>query len=89
MAGFLLGDKMINTNDEIIEACSIYGAKRVYDAAYAFMRKDLSALPSVGLKNPNGVGEADYIGSKVFKLMSTIDKAKDLADIAVDTARLR
>lgn len=80
---------MINTDDDIIEACREHGVKKVYDAAYAFMRNDLTALPAVGLKNPSGVGEADYIGSKAFKLMSQVDKAKDLADITIDLARLK
>ena len=80
---------MINTDDSIIDACQKYGAKKVYDAAYAFMRNDKNALPAVGLKNPAGVGEADYIGSKVFKMLGQIDKAKDLTDITIDLAKLK
>lgn len=89
MAGLFLGDKMINTDDDIIEACRENGAKKVYDAAYAFMRNDLTALPAVGLKNPSGVGEADYIGSKVFKLLGKDDKARDMADITISLARVK
>lgn len=80
---------MINSDAEIIDACQKYGAKKVYDAAYAFMRNDLSALPNVGLKNPNGVAEACYIGSKVFKMLGQADKAKDLADITIDLAKIK
>ena len=80
---------MINTDDDILSACQTHGAKKVYDAAYAFMRNDFNALPTVGLKNPNGVGEADYIGSKVFKMLGQVDKAKDLADIKIDLAKIK
>lgn len=80
---------MINTDAEIIDACHTHSAKKVYDAAYAFMRNDLSALPGVGLKNPKGVAEADYIGSKVFKMLGQVDKAKDLTDITIDLAKIR
>lgn len=80
---------MINTDQEILEACQKHGEKKVYDAAYAFMRNDKQALPDVGLKNPMGVGEADYIGSKVFKMLSQVDKAKDLTDITIDLAKIK
>ncbi len=80
---------MINTDQEILDACQNHGAKKVYDAAYAFMRNDKNALPAVGLKNPSGIGEADYIGSKVFKMLSQIDKAKDLTDITIDLAKIK
>ena len=71
---------MINSDDQIIDACQIYGSKKVYDAAYAFMSKNLTALLEVGLKNPSSIGEADYIGQKVFKMLGANDKANDLAD---------
>lgn len=80
---------MINTDSEIVDACRTHGAKKVYDAAYAFMRNDLSALPNVGLKNPKGVAEANYIGLKVFKMLGQADKAKDLADITIDLAKIK
>lgn len=80
---------MINTDDDILDACQQHGAKKVYDAAYAFMRKDMTALPSVGLKNPAGIAEADYIGSKVFKMLGAVDKAQDLTDITIDMAKLK
>lgn len=80
---------MVNTDDQILDACQKYGLKKVYDAAYAFMRKDLFALSAVGLKNPAGVAEADYIGSKVFKMLGQIDVANDLANITIDTAKLK
>ena len=80
---------MINTDAEILESCQKYGAKKVYDAAYAFMRHNLAALPAVGLKNPNGVGEADYIGSKVFKMLGQVENSQDLAEIAINLAKLK
>ena len=80
---------MINTDNEILDACQQHGGKKVYDAAYAYMRKDTAALPAVGLKNPAGIGEAEYIGSKVFKMLGDVDKAKDLAEITIDLAKLK
>ncbi len=80
---------MINTDNDILDACQKHGSKKVYEAAYAFMRNDLDALPSVGLKNPKGVGEADCIGSKVFKMLGQVDKAKDLTDITIDLAKIK
>jgi len=86
---FTGAEKMINTETEILESCQKYGAKKVYDAAYAFMRNDLKALPAVGLKNPKVVGEADYIGSKVFKMLGQVEKSQDLAEIAINLAKLK
>ncbi len=80
---------MINTDDQILEACQKYGAQRVYDAAYSFMSRNLSALPAIGLQNPSGVGEADYIGSKVFKIMGGVDRANDLTDITINLAKTK
>ena len=80
---------MINTDDDIIAACHSHGSKKVYDAAYAFMTGNLNALPVVGLRNPNSVAEADYIGSKVFKMLGHIDVANDLANITIDTAKIK
>lgn len=78
---------MINTDQDILDACQNYSAKKVYDAAFAFMRNDKSALLAVGLKNPTGIGEADYISGMVFKMLSQVNKAKDLTDITIDLAK--
>ena len=80
---------MVNTDEQILEACQKYGAKKVYDAAYAFMRKDSFALPAVGLKNPKSVSESEYIVSKVFNMLGQIDVENDLANITIDLAKLK
>lgn len=78
----------MNKSSEIEIACEQFGAKTVYDAAYARMSGDRSALPRVGLPDAESLADADFIGRIAHRLMEPEECALDLAGAAIDLARL-
>lgn len=75
------------TDDAIIEACLAHGAKRVYDAAYRCMTDGPAALAAFGLDATN-ILEMDRVGRVAYRLRSPIEQAADLADVAIQLAKL-
>ena len=50
---------------------------------------DTVCIRSLRFSPNNGVGEADYIGSKVFKMLGQVERSHDLAEIAINLAKLK
>ena len=76
------------TDAQIAAACDTYGVKAVSDAAYKRMQGDRAALSRVGLDDVPTLAEANHITIICYRLMSPDERAADLTDAAIDTARL-
>ena len=71
------------TYTKINAACERFGAKAVYDAAHRHMAGDKSALGNVGLPDAKSIGDADYIGRVVFRLLDPVEQGLDLAEVTI------
>ena len=65
--------------DIIDRAITKHGPKKVYDAAYNSMAGNINPLLEVGL-NINSMADADEIGRRAYKALTTTQKANDYWD---------
>ena len=77
------------TENQILEACKTHGTKAVHDAAYRAMGGHHAAITSLGLPEPENMGDLDHIGKIAFRLMDPEDRASDLADITIRQAQIK
>lgn len=69
-------------------AIKAHGAKAVSDAAYLAMNGDRAALERVGLGHVIGLAALNLVTVECFQAMSDSDKAQDLAEAAINAAKL-
>jgi len=72
-----------------IEAINAHGAKVVSDAAYRAMNGDRAALERVGLGDVKGLAALNAVTVECFAQMSGAEKAQDLAEAAINAAKIK
>jgi hypothetical protein len=71
------------------EAIKKHGAKAVSDAAYRAMNGDRAALDRVGLSDVKGLSALNTVTVECFAQMSDREKAQDLAEAAINAAKIK
>lgn len=78
----------INTNESILNACIVYGAKMIYNAASKRLEGDKNALTTIGLDNGSSLAEANNIMTIAFGLIGSVDRSADLAEVTINLAKI-
>ena len=76
------------TEKNIEAACDRHGAKVVSDAAYKRIAGDHQSLPKIGLIDPVTLDEANKVATIAFALMEPDDRATDLAEATIASAKI-